>query len=63
MTKRPFTIKEVRAKECLELGQTNMCESFNVHVHREYEYFITITDDYSRYDYVYLLHRKSDVLH
>ena len=63
MTKRPFTIKEVKAKECLELVHTNMCESFNVHVHREYEYFITITDDYSRYDYVYLLHKKFDVLH
>ena len=25
-----------------------------------YEYFITFTDDHSRYDYVYLMHHKSD---
>ena len=33
---------------------TNMCGPFNVQASREYKYFITFTDDYSEYGYVYL---------
>ena len=62
MTKRPFTAKGVRAKECLELVHTNMCGLFNVQACGGYEYFIIFTDDYSRYGYVYLMHRKFDAL-
>ena len=36
-----------------------MYEIFNVHAQREYEYFITFSDDYSRFGYV---HRKFDAL-
>ena len=39
-----------------------MCGPFNVQARGEYKYFITFTDDYSRYGYVYLMHRKFDVL-
>ena len=62
MTKRLFTSKEVRAKECMELVDTNVCGPFNVQARGGYEYFVAFTDDYSRYGYVYLVHRKSDVL-
>ena len=31
-----------------------MCGPFNVQASREYKYFITFTDDYSEYGYVYL---------
>ena len=62
MTKRPFTAKGVRAKECLELVHTNMCGLFNVQARGGYEYSIIFTDDYSRYGYVYLMHRKFDAL-
>ena len=31
-----------------------MCVPFNVQASREYKYFITFTDDYSDYGYVYL---------
>ena len=62
MTKRPITVKGYKAKECLELMHTNICGPFNVHAWGEYEYFITFTDDYSRFKYVYMMHRKSDAL-
>ncbi|KAL6312833.1 hypothetical protein AAG906_020957 [Vitis piasezkii] len=62
MIKRPFTAKGVRAKECLELMHTDVCGSFNVQACGGYGYFITFIDDYSRYGYVYLMHRKSDAL-
>ena len=62
MTKRPFNTKGIKAKECLELVHTNVCGPFNVQACGGYEYFIIFTDDYSRYGYVYPLHRKSDAL-
>lgn len=60
MTKKPFSTKGVRAKKCLEIVQTNV--SFNVHAHGGYEYFITFINDYFRYGYVCLMHRKSNAL-
>ena len=52
--------KRTRAKKCLELVHTNMYETFNVHAWGEYGYFITFSDDNSRFGYV---HRKSNALH
>ena len=40
----------------------DVCGLFNVHVQRGYEYFITFMDDYYRFEYVYLMHRKFDAL-
>ena len=34
----------------------------NVKARGGYEYFISFIDDYSRYDYVYLMHHKYDSL-
>ena len=51
--------KRNKVKGCLELVYTNMYETFNVHAWEEYGYFITFSDDYSRFGYV---HRKFDVL-
>ena len=39
-----------------------MFRPFNAQACGEYEYFITFTNDYSRYSYVYLMHRKFDAL-
>ena len=47
MTKRLFTSKEVKAKECMELVDTNVCGPFNVQARGGYEYFVAFTDDYS----------------
>ena len=37
-----------------------MCGPFSVHVRGEH--FITFTNDYSRYEYVYLMKKKSEAL-
>ena len=50
------------SQEYLELLHTNVCEPFNDQVREGYEYFVIFTNDYSRYGYVYLMCRKSDVL-
>ena len=51
--------KRTRAKKCLELVHTDMYGTFSVHVWERYVYFITFSDDYSKFEYV---HRKFDVL-
>ena len=62
MTKRPFTAKGYKANECLELVHIDLCGLFNVHAWEGYEYFITFTDDYSRFGFVYLMYGKFDAL-
>ena len=58
MTKRPFNAKGRRAQELLELIHTDVCGPMLTQVKGGYEYFITFTNDYSRYGYVYLMRRK-----
>ena len=60
MTKRPFPLKENRSNDLLELVHTDVCCLISIRAHNGYEYFITFTDDHSRYGYVYLMHHKSD---
>ena len=62
MTKRSFIAKGVKAKGCLDLIHLDVCGSFSVHARGGYEYFITFTDNYSRYGYVYLMKKKSKAL-
>jgi len=53
--------KPKRAKELLGLIHTEVCGPFR-HVSRKgASYFITFTDDFSRYGYVYLLKHKHEV--
>ena len=59
MTKRPFNAKGRRAQELLELVHMDVCGLMSTQAKGGYEYFITFTDDYSRYGYVYLIRRKS----
>ena len=59
MTKRPFSTKGYRAKESLELVHSDLCGPINVQARGGFEYFITFTDDYSRYGYIYIMRRKS----
>ena len=44
----------------LELVHTDVCGPMSTQAKGGYEYFITFTDDYSRYGYVYLMKRKSE---
>ena len=60
MTKRPFSSKGERSKEPLKIVHSNVCGPLCVQARGGYEYFITFIDDYSRYGYVYLMHKKSE---
>ena len=60
MTKRPFKAKGYRATKPLELVHTDVCGPINVQARGGYEYFVTFTDDYSRYGYIYLMRQKSE---
>ncbi|GJR79122.1 hypothetical protein Tco_0149907 [Tanacetum coccineum] len=61
MTKKPFPHSNERATDLLRIIHTNVCGPLR-HVSRQgASYFITFTDDYSRYGYVYLLKHKHEV--
>ena len=51
--------KKTRVKECLELMHASMYGTFSVHAWGGYGYFITFSDNYSRFEYV---HNISDSL-
>ena len=60
MTKSPFSGIGERAKELLELVHTDVCGPMSTTAKGSYSYFITFTDDLSRYGYVYLMKYKSE---
>ena len=60
MTKRPFSAKGKRSKEPFQLVHSDVCGPLSVQATGGYEYFVTFIDDYSRYDYVYLMHKQSE---
>ena len=60
ITMRPFKDKGYWAKEVLNLEHTNLCGSMSTSARGGYEYFITFTDDYSRYRYIYMMRHKSE---
>ncbi|GJX03394.1 zinc finger, CCHC-type containing protein [Tanacetum coccineum] len=61
MGKRPYSHQVERATDLLGLIHTNVCGPFKfMSRHRAY-YFVTFTDDFSRYGYVYLLKHKHEV--
>lgn len=60
MTKTPFSGHSERANDLLGLIHTDVCGPFNIAARGGYQYFITFTDDVSRYGYVYLMKHKSE---
>ena len=60
MIKRPFKAKGYRPTKPLELVHTDVCGPMRVQDRGGYEYFVTFTDDYSRYGFVYLMRQKSE---
>ena len=58
MTKKLIKAKGNRATKQLKLVHTDVCGPMSVQAKGGYEYFITFTDDYSRYEYVYLMCHK-----
>ena len=62
MTKRAFSAKGEREKAPLEIIRSDVCGPLNVKAKGGYEYFVIFIDDYSRYGYAYLMHKKSRFL-
>ncbi|KAJ9553892.1 hypothetical protein OSB04_017937 [Centaurea solstitialis] len=60
MTKHPFNKDNERANDLLEIIHTDVCGPFSHGARGGYWYFITFTDDFSRYGYVYLIRHKSE---
>ncbi|KAL0455125.1 UNVERIFIED_CONTAM: hypothetical protein Slati_0851700 [Sesamum latifolium] len=60
MTKKPFVGQSAIANGLLDLVHTDVCGPLSVPARGGFSYFITFTDDHSRYDYVYLMRYKSE---
>ncbi|WP_036673399.1 DDE-type integrase/transposase/recombinase, partial [Pediococcus pentosaceus] len=60
MTKTPFKGKPERSQNLLDLIHTDVCGPFSIGTKYGHTYFITFTDDYSRYGYLYLMKYKSE---
>ena len=61
-TRLPFKRSINRANELLELVHSDLSGIVNISNAKRFNYFITFTDDYSRYSMVYLLHAKNQAL-
>nr|GEX32405.1 hypothetical protein [Tanacetum cinerariifolium] len=61
MARKPYTHQVERAKDLLRLIHTDVCGPFKFMSRQGASYFITFTDDFSRYGYVYLLKHKHEV--
>jgi hypothetical protein len=60
MTKAPFIGFPESASNLLELVHTDVCAPMSTIARGGFQYFITFTDDFSRYGYVYLMKHKSE---
>ena len=60
MIKSPFIGKDERISEVLDLIHTDVRGPMNTSARGEYYYFITFTDDLSRYGHIYLMIHKSE---
>nr|GEZ18669.1 retrotransposon protein, putative, Ty1-copia subclass [Tanacetum cinerariifolium] len=61
MARKPYSHQVERAKDLLGLIHTNICGPFKIMSRQGVYYFVTFTDDFSRYGYVYLLKHKHEV--
>ncbi|GJU71786.1 zinc finger, CCHC-type containing protein [Tanacetum coccineum] len=61
MARKPYTHQVERAKDLLGLIYTDVCGPFRTMSRQGASYFVTFTDDFSRYGYVYLLKHKHEV--
>ncbi|GJS42188.1 retrotransposon protein, putative, ty1-copia subclass [Tanacetum coccineum] len=61
MAWKPFPHQVERAKDLLELIHTDVCGSFRTVSRKGANYFITFTDDFSCYGFVYLMKHKHEV--
>nr|GEV99290.1 ribonuclease H-like domain-containing protein [Tanacetum cinerariifolium] len=62
MARKPYTHQVERAKDLLGLIHADVCGPFRTVSKQGASYFVTFTDGFSRYGYVYLLKHKHEVL-
>ncbi|KAK8547631.1 hypothetical protein V6N12_031765 [Hibiscus sabdariffa] len=62
MNKAPFSGKGERASDLLGLIHSDVCGPMNTQPRAGFQYFITFTNDFSRYGYIYLMRHKSEAL-
>ena len=60
MTKTPFSRTMEEATDLLEIIHIDVCNPMSVETRGGYCYFLTFTDDLSRYGYIYLMKHKSE---
>src|SRR3954447_3450750 len=60
MIKTPFSGMMERATDLLEIIHTDVCGPMSFSTRGGYRYFLTFTDDLSRYGYIYLMKHKSE---
>nr|GEV31581.1 hypothetical protein [Tanacetum cinerariifolium] len=61
IARKPYTHQVKRAKDLLGLIHTDVCGPFKIMPRQGASYFVTFTDDFSRYGYVYMLRHKHEV--
>ncbi|GJV50315.1 retrotransposon protein, putative, ty1-copia subclass [Tanacetum coccineum] len=61
MARKPFPHQVERAKDLLGLIHTDVCGPFRTVSSEGVNYFITFTDDFSHYGFVYLMKHKHEV--
>ncbi|KAL0361396.1 UNVERIFIED_CONTAM: Transposon Ty2-B Gag-Pol polyprotein [Sesamum radiatum] len=62
MTKKPFVRQSTIVDGLLDLVHTDVCGPLSIPARGGFSYFITFTDDHSRYGYVHLMRYKSEAL-
>jgi hypothetical protein len=60
MARTPFSRRMERATDLLEIIHTDVCGPMSAATRGGYCYFLTFTDDLSRYVYIYLMKHKSE---
>ena len=60
MTNTPFSGTMERATDLLEIIHTDVCDPMSVKARGRYRYFLTFTDDLTRYGYIYLMKHKPE---
>jgi hypothetical protein len=60
MTKSPFTGQSERASDLLGPVHIDICGPMSYVARGDFQYFITFTDDFSRYGYIYIMRHKSE---
>ena len=62
MIKTPFSGTMERATYLLEIIHTDVRGPMNIKARDKYHYFLTFTYDLSRYEYIYLMKHKSEIV-